>query len=334
MLLMLRRCRAAWKRFWPPRSGPITLLFAVFRPYILPPVILLLSLARWRYARAFRALLLGMVMLTLQRRIRRRQATIPSGPPRFSVMSWNILFENPCMDEMLRFLATAPAEIVALQELTADHVQQITNNFALARCYPHQILWTCGYGAGMGLLSQYPIVDQGKIDKPPTLWARINLQAGREIVLVSAHPTFFPPRQEREVSQPAPSLFRRITHLLDRRFLRYSTLHRDDGIMRVRHLVDQFLRLDTPILVVGDFNVTEREQAYRELSAGLVDVHRIAGTGNGHTWRPEWLARWPLTILRIDYMFSSRGLRPFRMAVDRTPRGSDHSLIRGEFDFE
>ena len=334
MLLMFRGFRAAWKRFWPPRSGPITLVFAVFRPYTLPPIMLTLSLLPWRYARAFRAFGLVMAALTLRRRVRQPQSTIPSNQWHFSVMSWNILFDNPRVDEMFRFLATAPAEIVALQELTADHVRLIMDNPALARCYPHQILWTCGYGAGMGLLSQYPIVDQGKIDKPPTLWARLNFQDGRELVLISAHPTFFPPRQEKEAPHPAPSLFRRITHLLDRRFLRYSTLHRDDGIMRVRHLVDQFLRLGTPILVVGDFNVTEREQAYRELTARLVDVHRVAGIGNGHTWRPEWLARRPLTILRIDYMLSGPGLRPLRMVVDRIPRGSDHSLIRGEFDFE
>ena len=295
---------------------------------------LMLSLLPWRYARTFRALVLVMAALTLRRRMGQGAESTSPRQQCFRVMSWNILFENPHVDEMLRFLATSPPEIVALQELTADHVQQITNDPSLARCYPHQILWTCGYGAGMGLLSQYPIVEQGRLHKPPTLWARINLRDGRELVLISAHPTFFPPHQEKEAPQPVPSLFRRITHLLDRRFLRYSTLHRDDGIMRVRHLVDQFLPLDTPILVVGDFNVTEREQAYRELTAGLVDVHRVAGIGNGHTWRPEWLARWRLTILRIDYMFSSPGLRPLRMVVDRTPRGSDHSLIRAVFDVE
>src|SRR5687768_13261479 len=142
MLLMLRRCRAAWKRSWPPRSGPITLLFAVFRPYILPPIILCLFLVRWRYTRDLRVLLLAMMALTPRRRIRHQPHTTPSDQQRFSVMSWNILFENPHVDEMLHFLARAPAEIVALQELTAAHVQQITDDPALARCYPHRILWT------------------------------------------------------------------------------------------------------------------------------------------------------------------------------------------------
>ncbi len=247
-------------------------------------------------------------------------------------MSWNILFENSQFDALLQFLATAPAEIVALQELTAEHVARIQHDTVLGCRYPHQILWTSGYGAGMGLLSRYPVVTQGALDKPPTLWARLDLGDDDELLIVSAHPTFFPPRTAKEPPLPPRSLFHRITHLLDRRFLRYSTVHRDDGIARVRCLVNELRAHDIPLVVVGDFNVTEREQAYREIAADLTDVHSAAGTGSGLTWRPEWLAHLPLALLRIDHMFSSSHLKPLCMRVDTTPRGSDHSPIRAEFE--
>jgi vancomycin resistance protein VanJ len=194
-------------------------------------------------------------------------------------------------------------------------------------------LWTHGYGAGMALLSQFPIIEHGKLTTPPTLWARLCMGEGRQLMVVSAHPTFFPPRPEGDVPKPPRTLRQKLRHVFDPRFLRYRTAHRDDGIRQVRVLVDQLLAEDAPLLLVGDFNVTEREQAYHELAVGLNDVHRAVGTGSGHTWRPEWLARWPLALLRIDYMWCNSALKPLRMSVDRTPRGSDHSLIHGVFAF-
>ena len=41
--------------------------------------------------------------------------------------------------------------------------------------------------------------------------------------------------------------------------------------------------------MVGDFNVTEREPAYNDLSTGLVDAYHVVGTGTGTTWRPTSL---------------------------------------------
>ena len=333
MLHLCLRYARAWSRGSFPRSGPLTLLFAVFRPYTLSPLVVLLALVPWRFQRVVRALLLIVAVVAIGRRVLRLPVAT-NGGVRFTVMSWNILFENPRFDALLVFLATAPAPVIAIQELTAAHIQQIQDDAVLARLYPHQILWASGFGAGMGLFSQYPIVEQGKLDKPPTLWARLQIDAAHQAVVVSAHPTFFPPRTSIEPPKSPPSFLRRVTHLLDRRFLRYNTEHRDDGIQRVRALVDELLQAQTPVVVVGDFNVTEREPAYHDLAAGLTDVHRTVGIGMGHTWRPEWLARSPLAILRIDHMFSGPGIRPLSMRVDRTPRGSDHSPVIAAFEFD
>ena len=60
--------------------------------------------------------------------VRRRHRVDCSGRRRFSVMSWNILFENSQVDELFQFLATAPAQIVAIQEFTAEHVARIQHD--------------------------------------------------------------------------------------------------------------------------------------------------------------------------------------------------------------
>lgn len=329
---LVRLWRSIPHRLEPPRHGPLALT-VVFAPYLFPLLAFLLALPRWRYAALLRPLLLVAAIASIARSVARptRRHAAP-GAPSFSVMSWNILFSNPRVDAMLRFLATAPAEIIALQELRADHVERIAADPALRRHYPHQILWPYGYGAGMGLLSRYPIVEQGRLDLPPTLWTRLDLGDGRRLLLVSAHPTFFPPRMEEEEPDEGSSPMKLVRRVVDPRFFWYDPAYRDDGIARVRALAEPLLRQGEALLIVGDFNVTEREPAYREF-AGLLDVHRDAGSGTGRTWRPEWLAGLPLPILRLDYMWSSPNIRPLRMRVDHTLRGSDHCPILGLFEW-
>jgi vancomycin resistance protein VanJ len=315
----------------PARRG-LRALAAVFAPYGLLPILLLVPVTRRREDRVVllaTAMLYAMEHLPLrQRHLQHRRCAAAS----FSVLTWNIRFSNPQPDAMFRFLATTPAAIVALQELTTEHIARIRHDPALVEQYPYQIAWPHGYGAGMALLSRYPILEHGRLERPPTLWARLDLDDGRQVVLVSAHPTFFPPKMAAEEPQAATALGARMRRLLDARFLRYNPDYRDDGIRRVRSLVDRLRHEHAPLLVVGDFNVTEREPAYQELTAGLQDAQRYAGSGSGLTWRPEWLASLPVPILRIDYMVNSPDLQPLHITVDRTPRGSDHCIVYGEFE--
>jgi vancomycin resistance protein VanJ len=88
------------------------------------------------------------------------------------------------------------------------------------------------------------------------------------------------------------------------------------------------------VLMLGDFNVAEREPAYNDLSAGLVDAHRVVGAGTGVTWRPAALMGHDFALLRIDYIFSSPNVTPLSTWVDCTPRGSDHCIVHGEFEMK
>lgn len=315
-----------------PRRGPLALI-RVFGPYLFSLLVVVFVRARWRYAYTLRPFLLVVAAVDVARSARRRSArrAMP-GARSFRIMSWNILFDNPQSDAIPCFLATGPADVVAVQELTAGHVEAFATDQALCRTYPHRVIWGYGVGGGMGLLSRYPILEEGKIVIPPVLWARLDLGDGQTVMLVSAHPTFGPTKMAKEESAPKRSLIKTIVGLFDPRFLWYDPDHRDDGIARVRAVVEPLLRQGEALLLVGDFNVTERERAYHNLTAGLQDVYLAVGTGGGNTWRPEWISRLPLPMLRIDYMLSSPGIRPLRMWVDRTPRGSDHCAIHGEFE--
>jgi vancomycin resistance protein VanJ len=318
-----------------PRSGPLALV-SVFGPYLWTVVVLILVGAyRQRLIRLCPLLpAIAHPVFTRRQAMQRVDLDASSGAQRFSVMSWNILFRNRRSDAMLRFLRAGPADVVALQELTADHVDVICADPAMKLHYPHRVVWGYGIGSGMGLLSRFPVLEHGRIEIPPVLWARLDLGTGRTIVLASAHPTFGRPHMVKEEPKPERSWIKQLTGLFDTRFFWYDPKYRDDGIARVRALVEPLLEQGETLLLVGDFNVTERERAYYELSAGLQDVYLAVGVGGGSTWRPERLIRWPLPLLRIDYMLSSPGIRPLRMWVDRTPRGSDHCSIHAIFELK
>jgi vancomycin resistance protein VanJ len=317
-----------------PARGGLRGLTAVFAPYLFLPL-LALALAGRRRAELpyYAALLAGAVAFRAYHVPRPRdiRRAASSGARQFSVMSWNMLYTNPAVDAMLDFLATAPAEVVTLQEVTPEHLERIAGHAGLACRYPHQVLWPYGYGAGIAVLSRYPIVEHGRIERPPTIWARLELGARHQVVLVSTHPTFFPSRMFPEKKPDRRSLGDLLSRLLDPRFIRYDPSHRDAGIAAVRALIAPMLWHGEPLLLAGDCNVTPREPAYRELVSGLRDSHLYAGSGTGLTWRPEWLAALPVALLRIDYLLAGPGVWPVRTWVDRTPRGSDHCPIYGIF---
>ncbi|HZB96861.1 MAG TPA: endonuclease/exonuclease/phosphatase family protein [Herpetosiphonaceae bacterium] len=318
-----------------PRRRGLLALSSVFAPYLFFPLVLLLPAARRRDARFLHTGLLACAAVYLARftpplHVRPRRPM--PGARHFSVLTWNVLYRNPRIAELRGFLATVPAEVVALHEVTPALADLIANDSTLARGYPHQILCPYNRGSGLALLSRYPILEHSSIDQPPALRVRLDLGAGQTVTIVSAHPTFGDPRNLRPIPARDNLLMAQLRRIVDPRFLRYDPSHRDLGIAYVRALVEPLLRQSESLVLVGDFNVTEREPAYRELTAGLQDAHRRAGFGSGHTWRPEWMANLPFGLLRIDYLLSTPDLRPLHASVDCMPRGSDHFIVQAEFE--
>lgn len=84
-----------------------------------------------------------------------------------------------------------------------------------------------------------------------------------------------------------------------------------------------------PLIVLGDFNTTERQEGYYELyAAGLEDAHAAAGWGLGFTYpapysRIGWL---PVSLIRIDHIFYGAAWQANQ--VWTTPlMGSDHQTV-------
>ena len=84
-----------------------------------------------------------------------------------------------------------------------------------------------------------------------------------------------------------------------------------------------------PVIVLGDFNTTERQAGYRAMyAAGMQDAHASVGWGPGFTYpaphsRFSWL---PLPVIRIDHIFYDedwRAMQTWTMPM----MGSDHQAL-------
>jgi vancomycin resistance protein VanJ len=191
----------------------------------------------------------------------------------------------------------------------------------IAATYPYQLIDPDETAPGMAILSTYPIVDKGVLDGdrhlwdiPRLMWVRLDVD-DTEVTVLTAHP-ISPYYSGRGCSLPVC----------------FDPVLRDRQIAAMHEqVIAPLLASGEPFVLAGDFNVTEREPAYSDLSAGLTDAFRAAGTGIGSTWRPPFVMSQPFGLLRIDYLFSGEHVSPTGIQTDCTPRSSDHCVLIGEF---
>lgn len=301
-----------------PRVGPLALAL-VFAPYLFLPLLLLIPAALGRGRRLLRTGLAGagaafLIVSPPALNLSPDPAAAP--PPAVRALSWNMYVGGASAEQLRAVVAARAPDIVALQEVEWEAIA--SDNELMAR-YPYRLLSPAETAPGMALLSRHPIVEAdvpdlsgAEWDMPRLVWARLDVD-GRPLLVVNAHP--IPPR----------------TFEGECPLLRcYNRGPRDAQIAAFSGLVRELRARGEPLLLLGDMNVTEREEAYLDLSAGLTDAHRAVGLGFGLTWRPGF-TRLPAGMLRIDYMFSANGLTPLALDADCTWRGSDHCLLVGDF---
>ncbi|MBN2305515.1 MAG: endonuclease/exonuclease/phosphatase family protein [Anaerolineae bacterium] len=203
--------------------------------------------------------------------------------PRLTVATYNTLSSTSDPARVVNVIAGLDADIVGLQELGPVHTDRIADE--LAEQYPYQSLHPALPVHGVGLLSRYPILEATAFEPVPG--AMLHMRAvldvdGVRLTVYVAHPP--PPKQA----------FSPLT---------YNAEYRDRQIAILR---DDYLTHDTgPVIVMGDFNMTDQSDAYRALDRLLDDAYREAGRGLGFTFpgsiKSALVVMPPL--LRIDYVW-------------------------------
>jgi len=304
----------------PQRDG-LMALSQILAPYLfllLVPFLLLLRtkgtpgrLLRWATAAAILVFVIRFVPAWLP---------LPGSAPaaaasasRISVVTWNLELGQPDASVVVDTIRALDADVIGLVELTPGHAAAIEADDALRRRFPTMELRPTEGSLGVGLLSTLPPIGEPRAQlDPPLLVQRLDVGEGRTVTAVVAHP-----------------LPGRIETALGSIPVGYDSTSRDRHLAIVRGVVDPILASREPLLLIGDFNVVDREPGYDDIATGLIDAHRAVGLGPGHTWRPARLEWLPFGLLRIDLLFSANGVTPVSLSQDCTPRGSDHCIVAG-----
>jgi len=212
--------------------------------------------------------------------------------PAFTVGTANVQFSNARREAFRTWLASRPADVLVIQEVTEAWAAELEAQAA----YPFRYVVPREDPYGLALLSRWPLesvtLEDYAGDGLPSL-AGIVDAGGQRIRFIGLH-THWP---------LTPAL----------------AAARDQALQGAARLARSS---DLPVVLLGDLNLTPDSPAFDRLleQAGLQDVMR------GRGWHPTWLAGfWPLA-LRIDHVLVSPGLC-VEQAELGPPIGSDHRPV-------
>ncbi len=246
-------------------------------------------------------------------------APTPPAPPtglRLRLLTFNHLASGSASrtEDILAMIRASDADIIAIQELSHPVAEKIASD--LATTYPCQRLLPSGGVLGMGLLSRYPCANHtvSRITRQQRLELDID---GRTVAVMNVHPSA--PKML-PASEELPGWVR-----VYNSFTRSYQL--DDILNAVR-------AEPLPLILMGDFNTSDREAAYTQFTPTLRDVYREAGQGFGFTFpspRAGGIVVGP--FIRIDYIWASHQFVPLRATTHCQQAGSDHCAVSAEVSF-
>lgn len=294
----------AWNvlRWWPGERCWAVAAVNYFTPWValgLLPIIVLTWLLQQRvlsltYVAAL--FLLGVHFVPLF--LFKTSAPVAGEP--LKVMTFNVFQGNKNATTIIDLILEENADIVALQELrpsTAEHLLE-----ALEEWYPYHTLSSGKRVKGQALLSRYPLSDVSPGPDYRFQSAVIHTPAG-PVTLLNIHtPSFYPVgwRQDWEKQRDF-----------------------------VQMVTAQVSGVESPLLVVGDFNTTPQAESYALIRQHLRDAFLDSGFGFGFSYpaSPKLGIRLPTPLVRIDYIFHNDGLASHETRVLKTGGGSDHRPV-------
>jgi vancomycin resistance protein VanJ len=283
-------------------------------PWLFAPLVVLLPgvlLRRSRPLWIFAAIPTVLFLLTYGHLYLPRPPARAAGPT-FTAVTYNVLYRNEDTDQVAAAIEAHNPDFFSLRELAPPMAQALESRFADQ--YPHyRTEPDCGFW------SHYPILayEAFRLSGGEGAWAQqvvLDID-GRQVTVLSAHPRSPPLRGFHPFGLPLgiPTGF--------------ASAGRDAD---VRDLLGRLEYVDGPLVVIGDFNLSDQQALYAELTRHLRDAHRESGWGMGFTFTR--FPRLGLPMWRIDYVFHSPDLVALSTAVGDYG-GSDHRPVSARLGF-
>lgn len=303
-------------------------LLNTFVPFLFLPLAVLgpvAALFRWRWVR-IGAALPALVFLGLYGSFFCPAWPAPAGAGEIplTVMTFNIWGESRGQETAQAIVAQGTPDVVAIQELGPE--MEVVLREQIGELYPYSALRGARAHRGMGVLSRYPLVELDAERLRDPAWevqvVRIETAHG-PLILYNIHPlstnVLVYIEEGKGIATRTEASFAARQALIDR-------------------LVEDIAGQLYPVIVAGDLNVTDQSAAYRLLARHLVDVHRAAGWGFGHTF-PAYGGRFrgvpiPPRLMRIDILWVSAELIPLHCQVGREYGESDHLPVWAELGWK
>ena len=295
----------------------IDLLGFIF-PLLLIPSLVLLPLALWHRVRKFTllAVIPPAIFLLTYGHLYLPRLPVAATDTTFTVLTHNVFFGNTEVDQILGVIETNDPDVVALSELDSFVAQELVDR--ISNEYPYYRV-----DSQYGLYSRYPIQEYSTFEMSAGEWgSRLAQKCVLEIddhrvTLLHAHPYTVP------IVTKRLSLFGIPLGLP----LDLENTYRDADIDGV---LSQMAQVNGTLIVLGDFNLTDQQDGYKELTRGLLDAHRESGWGLGLTF-----TRFPqigIPMWRIDYVFHSPDLVSLHTKVGDYGN-SDHKPVIAKLAF-
>jgi endonuclease/exonuclease/phosphatase (EEP) superfamily protein YafD len=298
----------------PQRSWWVE-LSNIFAIYLFTPLALLAPLALMVRSRWFRLSVgtVGVIFLALF-----GGQFVPPLPKtddgvRLRVVTYNQLYANRHVDDVIEAIRAQDADIVALQELSRSVTEGAERQ--LADVYPYQWMLPAESDRGQGILSRYPLQSLSRSDGFLGQEVVIDV-GGQDVTLINVH-----------LKAPGVDVWRA------RRPIPVPIIRDFDDAQRAEEtaaLLRDIDGINSPLIVLGDFNTGDREPAYAEFDRRLRDAYRETSWGLGYTFPTSargGTASSPFPLVRIDYIWSAGGVEPVAARVDCHTGRSDHCMV-------
>jgi endonuclease/exonuclease/phosphatase (EEP) superfamily protein YafD len=214
------------------------------------------------------------------------------------LVTFNMYPDNQREAEAIEWLLAQDADLLLIQEHDGDLPP-------LDDTYPHaQVIRE---DSGSAIYSRYPITDYEEVTFGEFTHQRAVIEIdGSPFVLYNVH-LAMPLTQNESIPLP----------------LRYDSTQRD---LQIRELLARAPEETLPVLITGDFNMSEFSPVYDTIRAEFTDVYRASSWGIGATWpggaSEEWTTPLP-RLIRLDYVWYSTNFRALSAYVGPA-MGSDH----------
>ena len=222
-----------------------------------------------------------------------------------TVLTHNLYFPRSDFTGSINVIKQSGADIVALQELSITAATQV--QAALADDYPYLALHGERSGAlGQGLLSKYPIIE--------------------EDYYFDDFLAFSFGQQRAEIDFNDETLVIYNVHLL------HPLMGRSFDVtsrgMQVEDLLQRTAGETDPVIILGDFNMSDLSADYFRLTDAFRDTFRQGGNGFGWTHALGSSRVQLPPLMRLDYIFTrGSGFHVLESWVSEDNGGSDHSPV-------